>query len=504
MGFPSRYAAALLSLILTPQAFSAVRVPVTTNDAYIKEVLSRQTAATGAISTPAGDVEFFGPDKVYAFSAGDSVKPTIREVKPLTVGSVSYPYGPGAAYPNDPALSPGAATKVKVKPKIVVPKTNISTGLKSLIKLNPLQVALGAATSAAIAGVGWVMSDDQTKLQKKKDTVGGLPVSGTGDFSPQYICGVLPASQTMGKITVVKSDGVTYAIYVGPYNTAPSGYQINNNCTQSNLGYWYNADGYWPQSSHKVISVDEIVSLKTDLTDSDFSALDPWVSSQTAPFLHDLLKDVCNGSTSPSRCYADMEDRSKRSLAGPATVAGPWFTRTSTFPNPDGSTSTKTETTSTKFDLTYGPSFFDVDTERKTTTEVDGVPQGETTEKDQTPIEDVESPDHQEEEEPSYTFNDSALPAVDPFYVQKYPDGFQGVWNSAKSDFDQSAFVSFLNSFIPSFSGSCPAFSMSFAIGNFANFGTHGFGNLCYALDFVKVCIMLGALFLCRAIVFGG
>lgn len=498
MGIYTRYATAFL-VLFTSSAFSATRVPVKpTSETVITG------ARTGAVSTPAGDVAFYGADKVYSFTAGDSVAPTVREVK-STVGSVSYPYGPGAAYPNDPSYSASAATKIKVKPVAVVPKSRVSTGFKNLAKLNPGQLLLGAATSAALAGVGWVMSDDQTKLQKKEQRVGDIPVSGTGEFHPNAICFNYPASKTMGKITVVKYYGVTYAVYVGPSGSAPSGYQYNNGCTQTGLGYSMDANNAWPQSAHKTISVDDIVALNVDLTDSDYSVADPWINSQTASFLGDLLKDVCKASVSPANCYAEMEDRSKRTLQGPATAAGPWFTKTSTFPKPDGTTGTKTETTSTKYDFTYGPEHFDVNPERKTTTTEDGLVTSETTETDGTPAEDVaDTPDEETPPEESYTFNDSDLPVVEPFYTQKYPDGFQGVWDSANTDFEQSAFVSFLNSFVPSFSGSCPAFSMSFAIGGIANFGTHGFGNLCYALDFVKVCIMLGALFLCRAIVFGG
>lgn len=502
MGIYTRYATAVL-VLFTSSAFSATRVPVKpTSETVITG------ARTGAVSTPAGDVAFYGADKVYSFTAGDSVAPTVREVK-STVGSVSYPYGPGAAYPNDPTYSASAATKIKVKPVAVVPKSRVATGFKNLVKLNPGQLLLGAATSAALAGVGWVMSDDQTKAQKKQNTLDGQPAD-ISTLSVSSLCNAnVPASQTIGKINVVTFQGVTRAHIVvrsdGPAHwPVPSGYNFLNNCTNKAIGYTSNA-AYFPQEAVKVISINEIVALKVDLSESDFSTVDPWINSQTASFLGDLLKDVCKASTSPANCYAEMEDRSKRTLQGPATAAGPWFTKTSTFPKPDGTTGTKTETTSTKYDFIYGPEHFDVNPERKTTTTEDGVVTSETTETDGTPAEDVaDTPDEETPPEESYTFNDSDLPAVEPFYIQKYPDGFQGVWDSANTDFEQSAFVSFLNSFVPSFSGSCPAFSMSFAIGGIANLGTHGFGNLCYALDFVKVCIMLGALFLCRAIVFGG
>jgi hypothetical protein len=503
MGIYTRYATAVL-VLFTSSAFSATRVPVKpTSETVITG------ARTGAVSTPAGDVAFYGADKVYSFTAGDSVAPTVREVK-STVGSVSYPYGPGAAYPNDPTYSASAATKIKVKPVAVVPKNRISTGLKKLVKLNPGQILLGVATSAAVSAVGWVMSDDQTKLQKKEipsEPVTTDPTKGqyswkitnlTGDYSSPYIgCEKFRVTNTVYVSTDIAFTGTStgnckFKNQSGATITSSAFTRSGSTCPANSTYDSTKGACFGPAT-------------QVDLVESDFDKLDPWVSSQTASFLGDLLKEVCKASLSPANCYAEMEDRSKRTLQGPATAAGPWFTKTSTFPKPDGTTGTKTETTSTKYDFTYGPEHFDVNPERKTTTTEDGVVTSETTETDGTPAEDVaDTPDEETPPEESYTFNDSDLPTVEPFYIQKYPDGFQGVWNSAKSDFDQSAFVSFLNSFVPSFSGSCPAFSMSFAIGNVANFGTHDFGNLCYALDFVKVCIMLGALFLCRAIVFGG
>lgn len=500
MGIYTRFATAVL-IIFTSSAFSATRVPVKPTS---QTVITG--ARTGAISTPAGDVAFYGADKVYSFTAGDSVGPTVREVK-STVGTVSFPYGPEAAYPNGTGIS-SSATKIKVKPVAVVPKTNIATGLKKLVKANPAQLLLGVATSTAVSAVGWVMTEGV--VVKKISDDRSPPVS---DFA-----------FTMGSCYNQQRKYKNAAEFVSCMNTAypQNTYKLVTDYGWNNAGTSYS----FKWSNNGVVNTADQPSIGSCLApyviasgrciipgtavyspiqDSDLSDIDPFVNSQTASFLGDLLKEVCKASTSPANCFSEMEDRSKRTLQGPATVPGPWFTRTSTFPKPDGTTGTKTETTSTKYDFTYGPDYFDVKPERKTTTTEDGLVTSETIETDGTPADDVaDTPEEETPPEESYTFNDSDLPAVDPFYVQKYPDGFQGVWNSAKSDFDQSAFVSFLNSFVPSFSGSCPAFSLSFNIASWASYGTHSFGDLCYVLDFVKACIMLGALFLCRAIVFGG
>ena len=41
-------------------------------------------------------------------------------------------------------------------------------------------------------------------------------------------------------------------------------------------------------------------------------------------------------------------------------------------------------------------------------------------------------------------------------------------------------------------------------IASWANYGYQQFGSICYVLDFVKAILMVSALFLCRALIFGG
>lgn len=514
MGIYSRYSAAFLILaLLSPKAFSAVRVPVIQNDEYIRQVLSKQTAATGAISTPAGQVAFFGADKVFAFSSGDSVRPTIREVK-STIGTPFYPYGPGAAYPTDPNLTPSAATKVKVKPQVVVPKANILKGLKDGLKTNPGQLMLSGAVAAAVGAVGWVMSPDNTQIQKNDTTP--TPYTPTGNdyywassasssrfaqTTPQLSCDLALASFNNSSVNNVKPI------------PSPSGqnfrlcsYRIGTNGPFTDVSI--RRYGTSCPNGHS-LSTDQsycYIPKLSPVTDSDFATLDPWVSDQSAEWLGGLIRDVCNGSLNPGACYTGMADRSKGMITGPSLVPGPITTKTTQTPNSDGTTTTRTETTKTDFKLTYGKDHFDVATEKKTTVTEDGELVSETTEKDETPAEDVAepTPDEEQQPEPEYTFSDSPFPEVTPFYDQKYPDGLSGVWNQAKVDIDNSSFMLFLDSFIPTFSGSCPTFGLNFAISNMANFGTLDFQSLCYVFDFVKIILLVTAVFAARQLTFGG
>lgn len=399
----------VLSVVAKSEA--ATRVPVKpTSETVITG------ARTGAVSTPAGDVAFYGAEKVYSFTAGDSVAPTVREVK-SPVGSVSYPYGPGAAYPNDPAYSASAATKIKVKPVATVPKAKIITGLKNALKVNPAQLALSAATSAAVASVGWVMSDDNTKLRKKVSDGTNVPTSQYGwtAASGSWCGGQKFASPAAAHSCIAAAAQASYgAAYLVSYHHTsildPNYYELYFSTKYVETGYTNNS-GVITQiiksgtcSPPAVVVNDACITGSpqfADVTPSDIdTSLDPYLSTQTAPWLAGLLKDVCAASTSPARCFAEMEDRSKRKLEGPSTVAGPWFTKTSLFPRPDGTTGTKTETTSTKYDMTYGPEHFDVNPERKTTTTEDGVTTSETTETDKTPAEDVaDTPDEDPKKE---------------------------------------------------------------------------------------------------------
>lgn len=230
-------------------------------------------------------------------------------------------------------------------------------------------------------------------------------------------------------------------------------------------------------------------------TDADYDLLGDIMNRQNAEWLRDLLRDVCESSPSPSRCFDEMLERT--ALSGPATLSGPTTTSTTTTTAADGTQQQTTTTTKTEYNIRYGDNYFDY-SERKTSTitHPDGSTSQEVTEEPET-----ETPS---QEEPAYSVQDSDFPEVGPFYEQKYPDGLQGVWSNASAQLNDSAFMSFLNSFVPNFSGSCPSWSMSFDIASWASYGSHNFPSLCYVFDFIKVIILVSAAFLCRSIIFGG
>jgi hypothetical protein len=229
------------------------------------------------------------------------------------------------------------------------------------------------------------------------------------------------------------------------------------------------------------------------LTDTQWDAMGQFADGQPADWLAGLLKDVCSAGNNPDSCFEAMKASS--ALSGPASVPGGSTTTTGTYTRPDGTTGTQTATTTTHYKITYGNNYFDFSKSVNTTTAQDG----KTTSESQTD----ENPDPTQEEKPEDSFTDPDMPDVPSFYEPQYPDGLQGVWQAKKTALDDSAFLQFLRSFVPSFSGTCPSWGLSFDLG-FISFGNHGFGSQCYALDFVGIVFLVTAAFAARALIFGG
>lgn len=524
MGINYRYALALLALI-PALSLGAVRTKVSTSSADVIKAPS-STSLSPDFQTPNGAIHYYGPDKYYSLDSslnaqgGSSIGPTVRPVSGSTVlpgGSTSFPYGPGAY------TGGNTNPTIKVKPKVVVPKARPYAKLKNVLKVSPAQIAGSAIVGAALAGVGWVMSEDNTKVMKKDysyDT--SLSLFWCGQPNSVYCYSSSPTSNRYPSPSDAKSPLDTYfcdqykadgctpsrfkstmtvnasqAFYSWEFPRTPDNRIIRGSMTLYRHGSCKSGFIYIPSTGQ---CQSETSTGLTPITDSDLSSLDPWLNQQSADWLSGLIREQCNASSSPNACYDEMRDFSQDSLSGPASAAGPSTTRTTTTTNPDASTSTTTQNTTTNYTFNYGSNYFDTNTTTTTTTSKDGLPVSTETQQDTTTPTDTPEP----EPEPDYSFSDSPMPDVPSFYTQKYPDGLSGVWNDAKSDFDQSDFMTFLHSFVPSFSGTCPTWSMSFSIGRMVSLGSHEFANLCYVFDFIKVCMLLGAVFLSRSLIFGG
>ncbi len=108
-------------------------------------------------------------------------------------------------------------------------------------------------------------------------------------------------------------------------------------------------------------------------------------------------------------------------------------------------------------------------------------------------------------EEPADVVQDTPFADVPTLYKTKYPDGLTGVWNTQYAAIKASKVGSLLTMLTPTFSsgGSCPKFALSLDVA-IANFGSADVAPPCWLWPILKVFTIVGALFLARALIFGG
>ncbi len=171
-------------------------------------------------------------------------------------------------------------------------------------------------------------------------------------------------------------------------------------------------------------------------------------------------------------------------LTGPATSPGPSTTKTDSAGN--------TTTTQTTNNYTYNNN-----TVSNTTTTVTTVRDAGGNITDQST--ETETP----ELEAAPT--DTPLPDVPTLYTQKFPGGMAAVWTARKAQMMASPLLSTIDGLFPTITGTnaCPQFSIHLDMGRW-DWGTFDLGPPCIVWDFVKVCMIILALFVARRLIFGG
>jgi len=184
-------------------------------------------------------------------------------------------------------------------------------------------------------------------------------------------------------------------------------------------------------------------------------------------------------------------------VSGPASIDGP-----KTVTNkPDGSKETRQERTDYSYD---GPTVTRKGTTTVTTTTgPDGTTVTSTTTSTTTDTS-VDAPQQSEEEAAP---EDTPLPEVPDLYQRKYPDGMEGIWNEKKAELMQSPLMQLKDQLLPTnigSTGTCPVLTIDLTFASWAGYGAHDFAPPCWVWDFGKVVTILSALFLARALIFGG
>jgi hypothetical protein len=394
--------------------------------------------------------------------------------------------------------SKGTKLPIKVKYDYSIPRT--IKGMSGSLRGGVVGVGLSIGLQYMLDAVDGIIDDGQVKVPASGSPVPGgyywksatehIGSDGTSSFytglTPVEVCSQIAAagwrndyvydrlervSDTQYRcIAKRESDGYESRVSIQRYgDSCPAGSTYN-----SSTGACEAAGGY------------------RAATDADFDLMEAAAAAQDSEWLKDRLREHCEGSLAPESCYQEL--RTSTQLEGPSTLTekGPAITTT----GPGGTTSS---TTNTQIDITYGDNYYDY---RKTSTVTTTNPDGTTETETKTDPEEVT--EEQDQDEGAIEYSDADMPEVEPFYQQKYPDGLAGVWHSVSSNIENSAFLAFLSSFVPNFSGSCPTFSLQFNIASWANYGTISFWNMCWIFEFIKTVLIVSAVFLARALTFGG
>ena len=177
-------------------------------------------------------------------------------------------------------------------------------------------------------------------------------------------------------------------------------------------------------------------------------------------------------------------------VPGTNTVAPPGATQTQT--------GTRTTTTTATHPLTYAGNSVTSSTINNTTTNITNNTTNVTTTENKT--ETIE--DDSEEQTPS----DAPLGDVPKLYEKKYPDGLLGVWDAKKAEFEQTSFFRMIDQLTPKIgqAGSCPSWSIDLSWTPGGSMGVHELQPPCMIWPFLKAIVIISALFLARALIFGG
>lgn len=118
----------------------------------------------------------------------------------------------------------------------------------------------------------------------------------------------------------------------------------------------------------------------------------------------------------------------------------------------------------------------------------------------------VTTPKDAEKTPEDYTATDAALPGQPTLYTPKYPRGIVGVWDDQKAQLNNTPLARLAPSLMPSVpgGGACPAMPINLTFTTWASFGVADVAPPCYVWDWAKAIVILGALLLARALIFGG
>lgn len=169
---------------------------------------------------------------------------------------------------DEPVSHQGGKSNVPVTTKKGYKPSTVKNALKNLLKVNPLQVATTVAVASGLAAVDWLFDPENNSIQKSSCSLYGTPYSSCEEAQINFSHCQLPASQTKGHVLIQNTPQASYAYQVVPFASIPSGWEVNSYCTSTSLGYT-KVSGYWDTSIRKLISLNDITTSYTPVTDAD-------------------------------------------------------------------------------------------------------------------------------------------------------------------------------------------------------------------------------------------
>lgn len=101
---------------------------------------------------------------------------------------------------------------------------------------------------------------------------------------------------------------------------------------------------------------------------------------------------------------------------------------------------------------------------------------------------------------------DTPLPPVPDLYVRKYPNGMEGIYDEYKDRLKGTQVAQLAQKLMPNVpdGGTCPSWPLNLDMDTWALFGVHDVAPPCWLWGVGKAILILSALLLARALIFGG
>jgi hypothetical protein len=365
-----------------------------------------------------------------------------------------------------------------------IPKADVSGAIGRFARKALPVLATGVALYDLAQELGFNVDNSSGELVVQKPAPGYCP---TGPcYQWRYLAGVwygTPQAAAQSVVGTAISDcPLVQSVSVFAVGVGHPNYGFNAQC-------YYGPGNVVSRGPYGLTSGSRAVDTVPNYAPSSLAELEAAIAS----------KSGWPSGSALSRATVDAIKSGESLTVTPQTVSGP-----ATSPGPVTQTVNNTNNTTTTSTTTHNHSYSgpNVTTTTTTTTVTINNTTNEVIDSSTTTTEPV-MPESSDEDEGVPT--DTALGEVPQLYEPKYPDGIVGVWNAKKAELLDTSFMDTLSQLMPNVGsvGTCPVWILPLDF-EFFDAGDVDVSVPCWLWDFAKVVIIVSALLLARAIIFGG